>query len=59
MLCGAEDALENAIGDGWYDPVDDKWDTEEHRKIVVEYHNNCPGTKPGEDPFKVDPNNPT
>ena len=55
LLCGAEDAMEVAVADGWYDPFTMKWDAEEHRRLVVEAHNNCPHTKPGEDPFKVEP----
>lgn len=31
MRCGADHYLEYALGMGWYDPVTDKWDTEEHR----------------------------
>ena len=32
--CGQGQWLENAIGDGWYDPFEDKWDSEDHRKMV-------------------------
>ena len=54
MLCGAEDAMENAVAIGWHDPYRDKWDTEEHRRIVEEAQNSCPHTKEGEDPYKID-----
>ncbi len=45
LVCGAEDALENAMGLGWYDPMSDTWDTEEHEQIVIKAQNNCPGEK--------------
>lgn len=34
LKCGAEHAMENAIALGWYDPLEDKWDTEAHRLEV-------------------------
>jgi hypothetical protein len=64
-LCGAEDAEENAIAIGWHDVsaglrIDKEhhlvvgfWDTEEHRLIVEKAQNNCPFTKEGEDPYRV------
>ena len=55
LLCGAEDALENAVGMGWYDPLPDKWDSEDHKQQVLATRNNCPATKDGEDPYKVEP----
>lgn len=33
--CGSEDPLENALGLGWFDPVRDTWDTEDHRLQVI------------------------
>lgn len=45
LVCGAEDALENAMGLGWYDAYDDKWDTKEHEQEVIDAQNNCPGEK--------------
>lgn len=45
LRCGAEHALENAIGMNWYDPASDTWDTEEHKKIVQEADGYCPGKK--------------
>ena len=36
MKCGVDDPLEWAVGNGYYDPYTDKWDTEEHR---LEYEN--------------------
>jgi hypothetical protein len=53
LLCGAEDALENALALNWYDPITGKFDTEEHKKQVIEAQNNCPHTKEGENPYKV------
>lgn len=32
--CGAEDPMEIALADGWYDPWTDTWDTEEHKEQV-------------------------
>jgi len=52
LLCGSEDAMEIAIADGWYDPWDKTWDTEEHRLQVEKNQNSCPCTKDGEDPYK-------
>lgn len=49
LKCGAECAIENAIGDNWYDPVEDKWDTEEHRIEVLP----CDGCCPADYPMKV------
>jgi hypothetical protein len=31
LKCGAEDPLEIAVADNWYDPLEDKWDTQEHQ----------------------------
>ena len=45
LVRGVEDASENALGLGWYDPVSDTWDTEEHKQTVIEAQNNCPGEK--------------
>ena len=42
LKCGAEHAFENAMGMGWVDPCTDKWDTEEHRKLVEECDGYCP-----------------
>jgi hypothetical protein len=53
MLCHAEDAMEIALADGWYDPCEDTWDTEEHRQIVAKAQNNCPYTD-GLDPYTVE-----
>lgn len=53
LLCGAEDALEIALADGWYDPCGDSWDTEEHRLQVADANNNCPHTKEGQNPYTV------
>jgi len=33
--------MEIAIGDGIYDPVDDKWESEEHR-LAYEEASKCP-----------------
>ena len=32
LKCGAEDPMEIAIGENWYDPCEDRWDSEEHRQ---------------------------
>ena len=40
--CGAEHALENAIGLNWYDPVTGKFDTPEHQKEVEDADGVCP-----------------
>ena len=42
IKCGAEQALENAIGMGWYDPYEETWDTEEHERIVSQADGYCP-----------------
>lgn len=39
--CGAEQALENAIALNWYDPIKNKWDSEEHKKLVEKCDNEC------------------
>ena len=41
MRCGADDPTEFAIGNNYYDPFTDKWDTEEHR-LEYERANKCP-----------------
>lgn len=41
MRCGVEDAMENAIGEGWYDPFTNQWDTEEHRIEVEKANGRC------------------
>jgi len=41
LKCFASDPLEQALADNWYDPIDDTWDTEEHR-LMVEKANICP-----------------
>lgn len=42
MKCGAEHALENAIGMGWFDPYTEKWDSDEHRMEVENCDAYCP-----------------
>lgn len=42
LKCGAEHAMENAIALNWYDPLEDKWDTEEHRLEVEKADGTCP-----------------
>ena len=42
LKCGCEHALENAMAMGWYDPFEEKWDTEEHRKEVEQADGFCP-----------------
>jgi len=42
LKCGAGHAQEIALADGWYDPVEDTWDTEEHKKLVYDADGNCP-----------------
>lgn len=42
LKCGAEHALENAIGLNWFDPTTEKWDTPEHAREVREADGNCP-----------------
>jgi len=54
MLCHAEDAMEIALADGWYDPISDTWDTEEHREIIVKAQNSCPYTKEGQNPYSLE-----
>jgi hypothetical protein len=49
LKCGAECAIESAIGEGWYDPFDDRWDTEEHRLEVL----TCDGCCAADYPMKV------
>lgn len=39
--CGAENALENAIGLNWYNPGTDKWDTKEHQALVEKCDSDC------------------
>jgi len=41
MRCGCEDPMEIAMADNWYDPVEGKWDTDEHRLQVKEAQQ-CP-----------------
>lgn len=41
LKCGAEHAMENAIGLDWYDPLEDKWDTEAHRLEVEKADGTC------------------
>lgn len=33
--CGADDPIEYAIGMGWYDPYEDKWESEDKRDLVL------------------------
>jgi hypothetical protein len=40
MRCGADDPMEFAIGNNYYDPLTDKWDTEQHR-LEYESKNRC------------------
>ena len=42
MKCGAENAVEIAIADNWYDPYDDKWDTPEHKAEAEARDGKCP-----------------
>ena len=42
LRCGADHALELAMADGWYDPMSDTWDTEEHRIAVERADGTCP-----------------
>ena len=39
--CGAEDALENAIALGWYDPMSETWQSEDKRKLVGLCNEHC------------------
>lgn len=32
MKCGSDDSMEVAIGLGYFDPFNNKWDSEEHRE---------------------------
>lgn len=45
LICGAEDAVENALALGWINPVTGEFDTVEHKKLVIEAQNNCIGRK--------------
>ena len=45
MNCGAEHALENAIGLEWYDPANNTWDTQEHKELVEKCDSECKGEK--------------
>ena len=42
LNCGAEHALENAIGLNWYDPFTDEWDAVEHAQEVYDADAICP-----------------
>jgi len=35
LKCGCEDAVENALALGWYDPIKNTYDTPEHEEEVV------------------------
>jgi hypothetical protein len=37
MKCGSDDYMELAIGDGWFEPFTEKWDTEEHKLEYNKY----------------------
>ena len=39
--CGAEDPMEIALADGWFDPYTGEWDSKEHEDIVSKL-NKCP-----------------
>jgi hypothetical protein len=41
LKCGAEDALENALGMGWYDSHTDSFISEHHKKVVLLCNSNC------------------
>ena len=41
LKCGAGHALETAIADGWFDPIDGKFDTEEHQNMVNQADGTC------------------
>lgn len=34
LKCGTEDPLETALADGWFDPYEQEWDSEEHHEEV-------------------------
>ena len=53
MYCGSNDPMEYAIANNWYDPFENKWDTEEHRKIVEEIANDCPVVPEGVNPYSL------
>ena len=37
MKCGSEDYMELAIGEGWFEPFTEKWDTQEHKDEYDKY----------------------
>ena len=39
--CGAEDAMENAIGEGWYDPMSETWGAPEQKELVELCQQHC------------------
>ena len=36
LKCGADHALEYAIGQGWYDPFEDKWNCSQKQREEIE-----------------------
>lgn len=42
LKCGAGQALEVAIAEGWYDPYEDTWDTKEHEQLIIDADGSCP-----------------
>ena len=51
MYCFADDLIEIAIGNGYFDPFIDQWDSEEHK---AEYTNKpCPVVPVGVDPYSL------
>lgn len=53
MYCGAEDPMELALADNWFEPYTEIWDCEEHKILVEKAQNNCPFVPDGVDPYSL------
>jgi len=42
LLCGAEQALENALASNWFDPTTNKWKDPLQKQLVYLCDENCP-----------------
>ena len=42
LKCGADDPIELAMAMGWYEPLEDKYDIDEHKELVKSMLVNCP-----------------
>lgn len=53
LYCFTEDLLERAVGEGWFDPYTETWDTEEHKAEYETMKNSCPVVSDGVDPYSL------